>query len=385
MKIVIAPDSFKESLTAAQVAAALTEGLRKVLPDADIVSVPMADGGEGTLVALTGASGARMEIVTVNSALGEPLTARYGILADGRTTVIEVAEAIGLDKVPADRRDPKSTSSYGVGQMILICLDCGLRRFVIGLGGSATVDGGAGMLQALGLNFLDSAGTPLPVPLTGGRLADIAALDVSGLDPRLAETRFDIACDVDNPLCGTKGAAAVFGPQKGATPADVVYLDHGLRHLYDLLEDVFKDSVAERPGAGAAGGLGAAFLLVLQGSLRAGVEVVMDAIGLERLLVGATVVVTGEGRVDEQTLSGKAPTGVARLARSLGIPVVAVGGGLEAVQTLWKSGVFDAVEAAVARPCSLADALRDAYPNLVDAGVRLGMWLKLSSRVNQSL
>ena len=385
MKIVLAFDSFKESLGAAEVAASFADGLRRVLSDAEIVTVPIADGGEGTLAALTDAHKTSLETVEVQDALGAPLIAHYGVLDDGLTAVIEVAEAIGLDKVPAARRSPLITSSYGVGQMILAGLAGGRSRFVVGLGGSATVDGGAGMLQALGARFHDAGGAVMPVPLTGGQLADIAAVDLSGLDRRLGQSLIDIACDVDNPLCGPRGAAAVFGPQKGATPSDVARLDAGLRHLYDLLEAAVGRSVAALPGAGAAGGLGAAFLLALNGRLRPGVEMVMETVGLAGHLTGATVVVTGEGRVDEQTLSGKAPAGVATLARALGIPVIAVGGSVEAVQLLWRAGLFDAVESAVTRPCSVAEALHDARVNLEDAGIRIGMWLKFRSRVNQSL
>lgn len=381
MKIVIAPDSFKESLSAAEVAAALADGMSRVLPQAEILCVPMADGGEGTLQALTAGRNATRVTVRVDDALGAPVAAQYGVLADGRTAVIEIAEAIGLDKVPLARRSPLMTSSHGVGQLISACLDQGLRRLLIGLGGSATVDGGAGMLAALGARFLNSAGLPLPLPLTGGQLGDIAALDLSDLDPRLAETQIEIACDVDNPLCGERGAAAVFGPQKGANAAQVMVLDEGLRQLYALLQAELGRSVMELPGAGAAGGLGAALLLVLGAELRPGVEVVMDALGLERLLTGATLVVTGEGRVDAQTLSGKAPAGVARLARRLKIPVVVVGGSLDAVDVLLESDLFDAIEAAVVRPCSLPEALRDAKANLIDAGIRIGMWLRLLSRV----
>lgn len=385
MKIVIAPDSFKESLSAAAVAAALAEGLRRVLPQAEVVIVPMADGGEGTLDALTSVEGARFVTEKVHDALGAPITARYGILADQSTAILEVAEVIGLARIALELRSPLATSSYGVGEMMRACLDGGLRRVVVGLGGSATVDGGAGMLQALGARFFDAAGVELPAPLTGGGLADIATLDLSALDLRLADLDLDIACDVDNPLCGPTGAAAVFGPQKGASPSDVMRLDHDLRRLFDLLEDACGCKVADCAGAGAAGGLGAALLLVLHGSVRPGVEVVIDATGLKEAISGALVVVTGEGRVDEQTLFGKAPAGVARLARSLGVPVVAVGGGLAAVERLWQSGLFDAVEAAVSGPCSMPEALRDAHCNLVDAGIRVGMWLKLSLRVHPSL
>ncbi len=385
MKIVIAPDSFKESLSAAAVAAALAEGLKRVLPLAEIVSVPMADGGEGFLEALTSVAGAGLVTVKVSNALGTAINARYGVLADQGTAIIEVAEVIGLAHLPQEQRSPLNTSSYGVGELVRACLDGGLRRVLIGLGGSATVDGGAGMLQALGARFFDGAGVELPAPLTGGGLADIATLDLSALDARLADLQVDLACDVDNPLCGPKGAAAVFGPQKGASPGEVTRLDHDLRRLFDLLEDACGRKVADCAGAGAAGGLGAALLLALRGSLRPGVEVVMEATGLKEAIGGALLVVTGEGRVDEQTLFGKAPAGVARLARSLGVPVVVVGGGLVAVERLWQSGLFDAVEAAVSRPCSVPEALRDAHSNLVDAGIRVGMWLKLSLRVHPSL
>lgn len=385
MKIVIAPDSFKESLSAAAVAAALAEGLRRVLPQVEVVIVPMADGGEGTLDALTSVAGARLVTAKVSDALGALRMARYGILADQRTAIFEVAEIIGLANLPPAQRSPLATSSYGVGEMMRACLDGGLRRVVVGLGGSATVDGGAGMLQALGARFFNRAGVELPVPLTGGGLADIATVDLSALDARLADLELDIACDVDNPLCGPTGAAAVFGPQKGASSEDVTQLDRGLRRLFDLLEDAIGRQVADRAGAGAAGGLGAALLLALHGSLRPGVEVVMEATGLKAAISGALVVVTGEGRVDEQTLFGKAPAGVARLARSLGVPVIAVGGSLAAVERLLQSGLFDAIEAAVSRPCSMPEALRDAHCNLVDAGIRVGMWLKLCLRVHPSL
>lgn len=385
MKIVIAPDSFKESLSAAAVAAALAEGLRRVLPQVEVVMVPMADGGEGTLDALTSVAGARLVRAKVSNALGTPIMARYGILADQCSAILEVAEVIGLANIPPAQRSPLATSSYGVGEMMRACLDGGLRRVVVGLGGSATVDGGAGMLQALGARFFDGAGVELPVPLTGRGLADIATVDLSALDARLADLEVDIACDVDNPLCGPTGAAAVFGPQKGASPSDVTRLDHGLRRLFDLLQDVYGRQVAECAGAGAAGGLGAALLLALHGNLRPGVEMVMEATALKEAISGALVVVTGEGRVDEQTLFGKAPAGVARLARSLGVPVIAVGGSLAAVERLRQSGLFDAIEAAVSRPCSMPEALRDARFNLVEAGIRIGMWLKLCLRVHPSL
>jgi glycerate 2-kinase len=343
MKIVIAPDSFKESLNAADVAAALAEGLRAVLPAAEIVMVAMADGGEGTLAALCGEQG---EVVKVHGPRGSLVAARYGVLADGCTAVIEVAQAIGLDKLPPAQRDPCLASSFGVGELITAALDRGLRG--------------------------------------GGLLGDIFSVDFSSLDRRLAAAHFDIACDVDNPLWGERGAAAVFGPQKGATVDDVATLDAGLRQVYPLLESACGRQVAELAGAGAAGGLGAAMLL-LGAALRPGVDIVIEATGLAAQLSGATLVITGEGRLDQQTLAGKAPAGVARLARAQGVPVVAVGGSVDAAQALWRAGLFDAVEAAVCRPCSIAEALRDAHANLVDAGLRIGMWLAFSRLVQKEL
>ena len=382
MKIVIAPDSFKESLSATAVAQALATGLRKVLPEADIVTVPMADGGEGSLAALCGDDG---EWVAVRGPRGDMVAARFGVLADGCTAVIEVAQAIGLDKLALADRNPLLASSFGVGELIRACLDRGLRRFVVGLGGSATVDGGVGMLQALGARFFDARGAPLPARCGGGRLCDIETVDFSRLDRRLAVSHFDLASDVDNPLCGERGAAAVFGPQKGAAAAGVAALDHGLAHLYAPMESAVDRQVSELSGAGAAGGLGAAMLLYFPATMRPGIEVFIEATGLSDLLAGADLVVTGEGRVDAQTLFGKAPAGVARLARTRGVPVIAVGGSLEALEALWKSGLFDAVEAAVCRPCSIADALVNARSNLVDAGIRVGMWLRFSLLAHKSL
>lgn len=342
----------------------------------------MADGGEGTLAALCGDQG---EVVKVQGPHGTAVAARYGVLAGGRTAVIEVAQAIGLDKVLPAQRNPRLASSFGVGELITAALERGLRRFLVGLGGSATVDGGVGMLQALGVRFSDGQGVMLPAGLGGGRLVDICAVDFSSLDQRLADTQFDIACDVDNPLWGERGAAAVFAPQKGASVADVAILDAGLRQAYAVMEAACGRQVAGLAGAGAAGGLGAAMLLCLGAALRPGVDVVIEATGLATQLAGASLVVTGEGSLDLQTLRGKTPAGVARLARASGLPVVAVGGSLEAVQALWRSGLFDAVEAAVCRPCSMAQALRDARPNLVDAGRRLGMWLNFARLVQNSL
>ncbi|MGE0858363.1 MAG: glycerate kinase [Gammaproteobacteria bacterium] len=377
MKIVLAPDSFKESLAAAEVAAALAEGLALVLPAAHLVCVPVADGGEGTLDALLAATGGHEHHVSVHGPRAGMVSARLGVLGGGDVAVIESAQAAGLALVPPDARDPLRTTSYGIGELVLAALDLGLRRFVVCLGGTATVDGGAGMLQALGAVFLDARGRSLAAPLRGADLAQVASVRLDGFDARIAASDFQIACDVDNPLTGPLGAAAVFGPQKGATPAQVPRLDAGLDTLHRALAASTGRQVAEVPGAGAAGGLGAAAMACLPGALRPGIELVMAAVDLAGHLADADVVVTGEGRVDSQTLHGKAPAGVARLARTLGVPVVAIGGSLPAERDLLLAPTFDAFEAVVTAPCTLAEALADARPMLVAAGVRLGRWLKL--------
>lgn len=377
MKIVLAPDSFKEGLSAAEVAGALAEGLALALPDARLVCVPVADGGEGTLDALLAATRGRAYPVTVQGPLVDTVTARLGVLGDDDVAVIESAQAAGLALVPPDLRDPMRTTSFGIGDLVLAALDRGLRRFVVCLGGTATVDGGAGMLQALGAVFLDARGRPLAAPLRGTDLDQVARVRLDRFDPRVAASDFQIACDVDNPLTGPLGAAAVFGPQKGATPAQIPRLDAGLDKLHRALAASTGRQVAALPGAGAAGGLGAAALACLPGGLRPGIDLVMDAVGLAGHLAGADLVVTGEGRVDSQTLHGKAPAGVARLARSLGVPVIAVGGSLPADPNLLLDETFDAFESVVTRPCDLAEALANARPQLVAAGVRLGRWLTL--------
>lgn len=377
MKIVLAPDSFKESLAAAEVAAALAEGLALALPDARLVCVPVADGGEGTLDALIAATGGHVRQVSVHGPLADAVSARLGVLGGGEVAVIESAQAAGLALVPPALRDPMQTTSYGIGELVLAALDHGLRRFVVCLGGTATVDGGAGMLQALGAVFLDAQGRPLAAPLRGADLDRVANVRLDRFDPRVAASDFQIACDVDNPLTGPRGAAAVFGPQKGATPAQIPRLDAGLDKLHRVLAASTGRQVAELPGAGAAGGLGAAVLACLPGALRPGIDLVMEAVGLAGHLADAAVVVTGEGRVDSQTLHGKAPAGVARLARALGVMVIAVGGSLPPDRDLLLDQTFDAFESVVTGPCDLAAALANARPLLVAAGVRLGRWLTL--------
>ncbi|MHB0911909.1 MAG: glycerate kinase [Armatimonadota bacterium] len=325
MKIVIAPDSFKGSLTASEVADAVAVGLLRAVPNAELDIVPLADGGEGTVEALVRAAGGQVRRMRVTGPLGEPVDAFYGLLNDG-TAVVEMAAASGLPLVPVERRDPRVTTTYGTGELIRAALDAGCRRIILGIGGSATNDGGIGAMQALGASFRDADGRE--VGLGGRELARIRSIDLSGLDARIARTGIVVACDVDNPLTGPRGASAVFGPQKGATPDMVSELDAGLRNLAELMRALGKD-VESAPGAGAAGGLGAAAMAFLSAEMRPGIDIVLEAVRFPERVRGAELIVTGEGRIDSQTLSGKTISGVLRVARCEGVPVLAIGGGVE--------------------------------------------------------
>ncbi|MSQ66998.1 MAG: glycerate kinase [Gammaproteobacteria bacterium] len=379
MRIVIAPDSFKESLSAQAAANAIESGLRRVLPTAELVKIPLADGGEGTVDALLTALGGRRVRVRVMGPLGTPVSAVYGRLRDG-SVVLEMAQAAGLPLVPLARRNPLKTTTYGVGELLAHALARGARRVVLGLGGSATNDGGAGLLQALGARLLDARGRPLVAGVTGGDLVRVRAIDLGALDPRLAHSEILIACDVRNPLVGPRGAAAIYGPQKGANPAQVRLLDAHLRHFGGLLEQATGARLLQRAGAGAAGGLGAALLGVAGGEIHSGADLVLRWVGFEAALQGADLVVTGEGRLDDQTRFGKTPAAVAAVAQRLGIPVVGLAGSLSTnVNVNFRHG-FDALMAAVVHPTTPAAALSRARPALRAAAERLARWLLLAQR-----
>jgi len=326
MKIVIAPDSFKESLSAQEVCQAMEEGVRRVLPQAEVDACPMADGGEGTVEAMIVATGGRLVGIDTFGPLGEPRKASFGLLGNGRIAVIEMAAAAGLPLVPPDRRNPLLTTTFGVGKLIQAALDLGVRELIIGIGGSATVDGGAGCAQALGVVFIDSSGKPCVCGLAGGGLGSIARIDMSDRDERLTHTRVRVACDVTNPLTGPNGAAAIFGPQKGATPEMVKTLDTGLANLAACIRRDLHLDVENLSGAGAAGGLGAGLVAFAGAELQRGVEIVADALQLERRLTGASVVLTGEGKLDGQSSRGKTAFGVATIARRLGVPAICIPG-----------------------------------------------------------
>ncbi|HHF3260333.1 glycerate kinase [Vibrio diabolicus] len=373
MKVVIAPDSFKESLTAKQVSEAIKTGLARVWHDAEFITVPVADGGEGTVQSLIDATQGEQVFTTVTAPLGNDVEAFYGILGDGETAVIEMAEASGLHLVPSDARDPKLTSSIGTGQLIKHALDRGIQRLIIGLGGSATNDGGVGMLTALGVTFLDESGHAITP--NGDGLAALASIDISGLDPRLATCEVLVACDVDNPLCGDKGASAIFGPQKGATASDVTLLDNALRKFGELTEQATGKHVLTREGAGAAGGMGAALLGYTPARLQPGIEIVLETVKLAQHVADADIVFTGEGRIDHQTAHGKTPMGVAQVAKQFDLPVVALAGCVgDNYQAVYECGI-DAVFACVPRAMSLSEAMKEADVNVANLAENVArMW-----------
>ncbi|MFB1099176.1 glycerate kinase [Terribacillus sp. JSM ZJ617] len=364
MKILIAIDSFKGSVSSKEGSEAIALGVKDVYPEAEILSLPLADGGEGTIEALVQATEGNIVEKEVIGPLRNKVTAKYGILSDKRTAVIEVAEACGLPLVPYNQRNPLITTSYGVGELILDALDNGCRKFVIGLGGSATNDGGVGMLRALGFRFLNKHGEE--VGIDGKALIEVRKIDLARIDNRLKECEFKVACDVNNPLCGPKGASYIFGPQKGATTQMVEELDKGLKHFADIVFQELGKDIHNKPGTGAAGGLGAACLGFLNATLKSGIDLILETLEMEKYLHNANFVITGEGKLDGQTSMGKAPLGIAQLASEFKIPVLALAGGVtEETAVLNELGVtsyFSIVNA----PMELEEAMdsKVTYNNL---------------------
>ncbi|BDG08231.1 glycerate kinase [Anaeromyxobacter paludicola] len=364
MRVVVAPDSYKGSASALAVAQAVERGVHAVFPDAEVRKVPIADGGEGTVEALVVATGGALRESAVRGPLGAPVRARWGVLGDGETAVVEMAAASGLPLVPRERRDPRVTTTFGTGELVKAALDAGLRKLVVGIGGSATNDGGTGLARALGARFLDASGAELPEG--GAALARLDRIDLAGLDPRLASAELLVACDVDNPLIGPRGASAVYGPQKGATPEMVAELDAALGRYAEVARAATGRDVAGLPGAGAAGGLGAGLLWFTPARLRPGVEIVLEATGFEALVQGADLVVTGEGRTDFQTAMGKAPVGVAAVAARHGVPVICLSGGLgDGADDVLARGI-DALASIVPQPMSLEECVARG-PSLIEA------------------
>ena len=322
MKIVVAPDSFKGSLTAMEVSDAIEQGIREIFPEAEIVKIPMADGGDGTVQCLVNATGGKILREKVTGPLGNEVLASYGILGDQKTAIIEMAEASGLTLVPENKRNPLITTTYGTGQLIKSALGQGCRKMIIGIGGSATNDGGAGMVQALGAKLLDKDGEE--IGFGGGELKKVFRIDTKCLDNRLSETKVLIASDVSNPLCGSQGASRIYGPQKGATPEVIEELDESLAYFAGIIKRDLNKDVKDIPGAGAAGGLGAGLIAFLDAELRPGIEIIIEIVKLEQAIQDADLVITGEGKIDSQTIYGKAPIGVAKIAKKYNVPVIAV-------------------------------------------------------------
>lgn len=379
MKIIIAPDSFKESVSASRCAQAIKAGFVSIFPQAECVCLPIADGGEGTVEAMVEATDGKMVMLPVMGPMGDFVGAFYGLSGDGQTAFIEMAAASGLMLVPAGERNPLRATSYGTGELIRHALDAGVRHIILGIGGSATVDGGMGMAQALGARFLDKRGES--VGLGGGALQRLVKIDLSDLDPRLHDCRIEVACDVDNPLLGERGAAAVFGPQKGACIEMVAVLERGLQNYARVMLAATGQDVAAMVGGGAAGGMGAAARVFLNATLKSGIDIVLEAVHLEEALRDADLVITGEGRMDSQTVGGKAPIGVARIAKKYGIPVIGIAGVLgDGVEAVHQHGI-DAVFSILPALAPLAEVLDRGEQNLYACARNIACAIKLGQQI----
>lgn len=381
MKIVIAPDSFKESLSAIEVANKIKAGFLQVYPDAKYRLIPVADGGEGTVDAMVDALRGHKITVSITDPLGERGLAFYGISGDGQTAIIEMAAASGLERVPFNQRDAKITTSYGTGELIKDALEHGCRKFIIGIGGSATNDGGAGMLQALGIRLLDKFGHD--IGYGGGALNTLVKIDVSQMDKRIQQCEFEVACDVTNPLTGDNGASKIFGPQKGATPQDIQLLDSNLKHFANIIRHQFNKDIEQVPGTGAAGGMGAALLAFMNAKLRPGIEIITELLNLDTLVQEADLVITGEGRLDRQSLNGKVPVGVARLAQKYHKPVIAIVGSLDDNAELAYPQGITTMFSILNKVSTLSEALNAevAKRNLYTTAMNIALTLKIGHTI----
>lgn len=362
MKFVLAPDSFKESLTAKEVADAMEVGIKKIFKDAECVKVPMADGGEGTVQSLVDATDGKIYEVVVTGPLGNKVNAKYGILGDGQTAVIEMAEASGIHYVKKEDRNPLITTTFGTGELIKSALDKGVKKIIIGIGGSATNDGGAGMLQALGAKLLDKDNKE--IPFGGGGLSELVKINLYDFDKRIKEVEIEVACDVSNTLTGKEGASAVFGPQKGATEEIIKILDENLHHYADIVNKTIGKDMENQKGSGAAGGLGFALLAFCDGKLNRGIDIVIKYADLSEKMKGASYVITGEGSIDSQTKFGKTPFGVSQVAKQYDIPVIGIAGNVgEGIDELYDLG-FDSILSIMPGVMTLDKALSNAKENI---------------------
>lgn len=371
MRIIAAPDSFKGSLSASEVAAAMERGVKKVCPQVEVIKIPLSDGGEGLVDSLVGSTGGTIKKLPVTGPLGRVVPSFWGIMGDGRTAVIEMAAASGLPLLTEEEQNPLLTTTYGTGELIRAALDSQCERLILGIGGSATNDGGMGMLQALGASFLDEHGHELP--FGGGQLSKLVSIHIENMDPRLQNVEIRVACDVDNPLTGPRGASHIYGPQKGATREMVQVLDRGLAHFARVIQQYLGKEVGHQPGAGAAGGLGAGILAFLNGTLTPGIELVMDAVDFPAYLPGCRLILTGEGKVDAQSAFGKVPVGVARQAKKHQIPVILLAGSVQRgdeIEPLYEEGIT-ALFSIVDGPMPLASAMAKTPALVADTTAEL--------------
>ena len=375
MKILVAIDSYKGSMTSMTAGNAAAVGIKRVFPDAEVVVKPIADGGEGTVESLVQGLCGKLKSVTVKNPLGKDISAEYGIIND--TAIIEMSAASGIALIKKEELSPMNTTTYGVGQMIFDAVKNGCRNFIIGIGGSATNDCGIGMLQALGFVFLDKNGNS--VGFGAKYLSEIESIDDSGVDSVLKDCKFNIACDVTNPLCGNNGCSEIFSPQKGATPEEVKIMDLGMVHFSETVKKYFSKANPDFPGSGAAGGLGFAFMTFLDAHLQSGIELILDKIGIENEISDSDLVITGEGKIDSQTIMGKAPIGIARLAKKYKKPVIAFSGCVSRDANICNSYGIDAVFPIVRTPCTLSDAMdeENAKNNMADCVEQVMCLLKL--------
>ncbi|MBR6680855.1 MAG: glycerate kinase [Clostridia bacterium] len=380
MKVVVAIDSFKGSLTSIEGGNAVADGIKRVYPDAEIFVRPIADGGEGTVDALVEGMGGIRQGLTVTGPLGESVECEYGIIAEDSLAVIEMSAAAGITLVPDEKRNPLNTTTYGVGEIIKDAISRGCRKFIVGIGGSATNDGGIGMLQALGFGVLDKNGEQVSFGAKG--IADICSISTVNVLPELSECTFNVACDVKNPLCGENGCSAVYGPQKGADKEMIAKMDAWLESFADLAKESFPHSNKNAEGAGAAGGLGFAFLTFLGGNLTGGIELVLKETKLDEYVKDADIVITGEGRLDFQTVMGKAPSGVANIAKKYGKSVIAFSGAVTKEATVCNEHGIDAFFPILRRVCTLQEAMAtyNAYANMTDTAEQVFRTIKTFSK-----
>ncbi len=383
MKVIIAPDSFKGSLSSIEAAKAIQKGVKKANEHIETVVVPLADGGEGTVQSLVDITNGKLLYAKVHDPLGRKITASYGVLGDNKTAVIEMASASGLPLLTENERNPLNTNTFGTGELILAALHNGFNKFILGLGGSATNDGGTGMAAALGACFIDSQGNT--VNPSGQTLGEIHKIDLSNLDPRIKTSEFTIACDVDNPLCGVHGASRVYAPQKGASSRDVEILEKNMLHYANVLQQEFGKNIKDIPGAGAAGGLGAGMIAFLNANLKKGIDILAEIANLRAHIKGADLVITGEGCLDYQTAFGKTPFGVAKIASEYDVPTIAIAGSLGKDYPILYDKGFSGLFSLLNKPMSLTEAIKDAEQLLISTTENVMRFWLSSKRSNNNI